>query len=321
MSGHAYTSAIADDIRAFVEFKAGTGVGGGTMLWYMRDLDLWCAETGATALDRATAEGYVGQLLERTSGTSTTWVSYVRELGRWMRLNGRPDAYVLPDGYASRPSRTLPYLLSSGEVSAFLAAAAAYDVPSPMAWQAKALFGLMHACGLRTCEAVRLRRGDVDVAARTVDVVASKCHRSRRLPVTDEVARMLAESDELTTAAVGADREALFTRGTGRMLATTTDVDVAFRRIWAAAGLTDPPNGRRATPYALRHRFAYANIERWQAEGTDVMAMLPYLSRYMGHASVDSTMYYVHTSPDFLSGFAAEVSPLDSLLPEVGFDD
>ena len=320
MSGHSYVSAIADDIRAFVEFKAGAGIGGSSMLWYMRDLDRWCAETGAAALDRQTAEGYVADLLARTSGKSTTWVSYVRELGRWMRLNGSPDAYALPEGYASRSSRALPYLLSSDEVARFFGAAAKYDPPSPMAWQARALFGVMHACGLRTCEARRLRPCDLDLGGRAIDVVASKCHRSRRLPVTDEVAEMLAESDARTAEAVGAEREALFTRGTGRML-SGSDVTVVFRRIWEAAGLPVPAEGRRATPYALRHRFAYANIERLHAEGLDVMAMLPYLSRYMGHASVDSTMYYVHTSPDFLSGFAAEVSPLDSLLPEVGFDD
>ncbi len=32
--------------------------------------------------------------------------------------------------------------------------------------------------------------------------------------------------------------------------------------------------------------------------------MLPYLSRYMGHASFDSTYYYIHTSPDFMDAYA-----------------
>ena len=31
--------------------------------------------------------------------------------------------------------------------------------------------------------------------------------------------------------------------------------------------------------------------------------MLPYLSRYMGHASFDSTYYYIHTSPGFMNAF------------------
>ena len=50
------------------------------------------------------------------------------------------------------------------------------------------------------------------------------------------------------------------------------------------------------------------------------MAMLPYLARYMGHSSFDSTLYYVHTSPDFMGSFSAQTTALDSLLPEVGFD-
>ena len=48
--------------------------------------------------------------------------------------------------------------------------------------------------------------------------------------------------------------------------------------------------------------------------------MLPYLSRYMGHATFESTYYYIHTSPDFLAGYdqiTREQS--QSLLPEVGF--
>ncbi len=40
----------------------------------------------------------------------------------------------------------------------------------------------------------------------------------------------------------------------------------------------------------------------------------------MGHSSIKATLYYVHTSPDFMAGFADVVSGLDALLPEVGFD-
>jgi len=49
--------------------------------------------------------------------------------------------------------------------------------------------------------------------------------------------------------------------------------------------------------------------------------MMPYLARYMGHASFDSTYHYVHASPDFLDGYAGLVRSADeAVLPEVGFD-
>ena len=319
MRGHPYSSALAPDIRAFLDFKAGVGVAGDSIAWNMWDLDRWCLANGVTELGRHAAEAYFRQRVERTSARQTTWVSYVRELARWMRLNGHPDAYVLPRDYRCRSERPIPYLLSQDEIDAFFDAAASYDPPSPMAWEAAALFGLMHSGGLRTCEARRLRTCDVDLDVGTIDVLWSKGHRSRRLAITDEVADMLARCGSRTDAEVGDGRRAFFCTGTGGQLGSAA-VGQAFRRIWSLAGLPEPASGRRATPYSFRHHFAYANIERWGREGRDVMAMLPYLARYMGHSSFDSTLYYVHTSPDFMGGFSAESAALDSLLPEVGFD-
>ena len=56
------------------------------------------------------------------------------------------------------------------------------------------------------------------------------------------------------------------------------------------------------------------------ALGKDVTALLPYLSRYLGHASFESTYYYVHTSPDFMHAYADLASTSQSLLPQVGFE-
>jgi hypothetical protein len=56
------------------------------------------------------------------------------------------------------------------------------------------------------------------------------------------------------------------------------------------------------------------------AQGKDVTAMLPYLARYMGHASIESSYYYIHTSPEFMHGYAHITAESQSLLPEVGFE-
>ena len=53
--------------------------------------------------------------------------------------------------------------------------------------------------------------------------------------------------------------------------------------------------------------------------GSDGLAMLPYLARYMGHASIESTFYYIHTSPEFLRSYDGLTIAGQSLLPEVGF--
>lgn len=177
----------------------------------------------------------------------------------------------------------------------------------------------MHSSGLRTCEARGLLVEHVDLPGRHIDVMWSKGRRSRRLPITSDVADVLAACDNTSRSSIGAGRETFFTSSTGNPVTAAT-VGVMFNRIWDAAGLPRPANGQRPRPYDFRHYFAYANIERWMADGIDVGAMLPYLSTYMGHATVKSTYYYIHTSPGFMDAYGHITAGAGSLLPEVGFE-
>ena len=79
-------------------------------------------------------------------------------------------------------------------------------------------------------------------------------------------------------------------------------------QLWDQAGLPRPVGGTQPRPYDFRHHFAYADLERWMSDGTDVTAMLPCLARYMGHATFDSTYYYIHTRPA-TSSTLAQPSP------------
>jgi len=41
----------------------------------------------------------------------------------------------------------------------------------------------------------------------------------------------------------------------------------------------------------------------------------------MGHASLDSTFYYLHLVPEFFPTFSEKTKSLEQLLPEVDDDD
>jgi integrase len=200
----------------------------------------------------------------------------------------------------------------------FFAQAAVFDGTRPWSWQAKAFFGLMHSCGLQTCEARRLDRADVDLDVPAVTVRESKGPRTRILPVTGEVAAMLADCDQANNR-WWPDREALFVSAAGTRVDRSRPSRV-FNQIWDAAGLPRPVEPPHPRAYDLRHRFAYANLERWARAGADTAAMLPYLARYMGHASPQSTLYYLHVSPDFIASYDQLAGPTAALLPEAGFD-
>ena len=88
-----------------------------------------------------------------------------------------------------------------------------------------------------------------------------------------------------------------------------------FRNIWRCAfpGWT----GKLPRIYDFRHHLAWANIDRWVREGTDVNAMLPYLMRYMGHNCIKHTLYYFKFVPDFYPNYRTLSKQLDDRIPEV----
>ena len=318
MSGGGFASAFAPELEAYLAFKEKMGFTGSSRIWNLRQFDAYCTAQQRTAFDRDTVEGWVTERLAKSDYRYRSWMSYIRDLGRWLQLHGHPDAYVLSAQWKAQFVPAHPYLLSQVEIEAFFAAAADLKAASPWRWQAVAFFTLMHSCGLRTGEARLLRPEQLHLRDGDLDVVASKGHRSRRLPLTTDVIDILARCDRLSTSQFGPTRPAFFVSAAGHQVAPVTTGQI-FNRIWDQAELPRPLDGQQPRPYDFRHHFAYANVERWARQGTDVTAMLPYLARYMGHASVDSTYYYIHTSPDFLRDYAHLTVSGQSLLPEVGF--
>ena len=318
MNAHGFTSVFAPELIAYLEFKEKMGFYGTTRIWYLKQFDAYSTAHERTSFDRETVEGWVTEQLAR-SGRYRSWMSYIRDVGRWLQVHGHRDAYILSDRWKAQVVPAHPYLLSKHEIEAFFAAAVALKACSPWRWQAVAFFTLMHSCGLRTGEIRLLRPEHVQLRDGHLDIVSSKGNRSRRLPLTGEVIAALTGCDRVSASQFGPSRRTFFVSATGNQV-TAAAVGKVFNRIWDQAALARPAGGPQPRPYDFRHHFAYANVERWAKQGKDVTAMLPYLARYMGHASIDSSYYYIHTSPDFIHDYAHIMAESQTLLPEVGFE-
>jgi integrase len=317
MNAPGFTSAFASELDAYLAFKESMGFYGSSRIWYLRKFDAYCTAHQRTLFDRDTVEGWVTEQLARSS-RYRSWMSYIRDLGRWLKVLGQRDAYVLSDRWKAQFVPAHPYLLSTCEIEAFFAAAPTLNAASPWRWQTVAFFTLMHSCGLRTGETRLLRPENVQLREGHLDIVASKGNRSRRLPLTGDVIDVLAVCDRRSAREFGSSRRSFFVSATGNQVTAAT-VGQVFNRIWDQAELPRSVGGQQPRPYDFRHHFAYANVERWARQGKDVTSMLPYLARYMGHASIDSSYYYIHTSPDFMHDYEHLTVGSHSLLPEVGF--
>ena len=66
-----------------------------------------------------------------------------------------------------------------------------------------------------------------------------------------------------------------------------------------------------------RHTFAVSRVAEWYAEGRDANALLPVLSTYLGHVSVENTRKYLIANGALLEQAAERFERQTSALDEV----
>ena len=105
-------------------------------------------------------------------------------------------------------------------------------------------------------------------------------------------------------------------RGTGYDPGT---VQTMFRQLAVQAGLR-VPDGRGPHADDLRHTFAVTRLLQWYRDGEDVMARLPLLSTYLGHACVADTEVYLSVTTAVFSTRRARPfhTFAEEILPRVG---
>ncbi|MCD8316907.1 MAG: tyrosine-type recombinase/integrase [Eggerthellaceae bacterium] len=317
--GYSYKSVFAKEIYEYLDYKKSLRFFSHKRNWTLHDFDQYCLDNSVTEFDRDSVEGYVMATKKKCSSKDYSWMSIIRDFGRYMAYTSDKNAYVLSDDFVNRRPHNVPFIMSEDEIVRFFECAKAYSGKPPWSWEVYPLFSLMHALGLRTCEICRLKTCDIDFDRQLIDINWSKAHRSRRLPLGDALASLLFECERNNSTAFGSDRVTFFINAAGNPV-NSQAIGKVFSRIWSEAGLCMTKAGKRVRPYDFRHHFAYANIEKWQRQGINPDSMMAYLGAFMGHADPQSTNYYIHTSMSFLEDYYLKTSD-DDLYPKAGFDE
>jgi integrase/recombinase XerD len=212
-----------------------------------------------------------------------------------------PGESLRPRG---RPSK-LPHIYSREEIRLLLDGALSLQDwekwhPCPIRSKTMhAIILLLATSGLRISEALRLTLQDVDLKAGVLSIRQSKFRKSRLVPLSPGMLDMLRRYHELRVAVGPADPyEAFFVSGRGKAYSTGT-VQGLFRDVAVKVGLREP-KGRGPRLHDLRATFAVTRLLRWYRDGDNVMARLPLLSTYLGHACVSDTEVYLRITTALL---------------------
>lgn len=250
-----------------------------------------------------------------TNNTHRLAIINIRHFTRYLNAIGK-SAYIPSSEYNIRTQRYQPYIFNDNELLRLFDSIDAlenkngHEVSHPELILPVVL-RLEFCCGMRPAEPLNLKREDVNLRSGDVFIRKSKRGKDRHIIISEDMRQLCTIYD-----GIAGKREWFFQYVDGGRIPTRW-VTWNFHKAWKDSGLVT--RGNKPRPYDLRHNFATRTLMRWVDEGRDVMALMPYLSTYMGHVSLEETLYYVHLLPQRIkSSPGIDWAMLDEIYREEG---
>jgi integrase len=313
----AFTSWLAPQFESFIALRRASGAGYVSQRNLLLAFDRYLAgHAPEPPLLRETLIQYLASLdrlsprgLDNVVGVVWPAVAYAR------RHDARVEALpARPPRPSSHWRQRQPRILSAKEVGSILAAARRLPPVNGLRPATTAtLLGLLYTTGMRIGEALALDIGDLDCRDRILTVRRGKFGKSRALPLRGSTVEALVRYVHHPFRPVGMEASAPIFVSRRRRRLSYPGVWPIIGRLCLAAGIPKP----WPRPHDFRHTFAISRVAAWYAEGRDVNALLPALSTYLGHISIENTRLYLTANGELLEPAAARFEHKTNALDEV----
>lgn len=298
LDDYVFKSCFAPYIDRLLERKHAEGFSYTSAKYKLIRFDSFCQESGITeaVITKELADLWRTGNGKECRSTVGSRMTVLRQLALDMKSYGI-ESYI-PSGFSCARHR-LAYIMDEKELQRFFDEVDRNIPGIPgerflrLAMEYKILFRVVFCCGLRISEARKLLAEDVDLRSGRVLIRMSKGQKDRivflpedLLPLCSEYREKLKKQYRLSTPLFfpAADPEKPF---------QASALNQKFRYFWERSC----GSGKRSahpTVHSLRHSFVVIRMNKWMQQGISLNAMMPYLSKYLGHASVEDTFYYYH---------------------------
>lgn len=322
MSEYGFHSGLSTYLNDFVAFKRSTGQPYVSGLAYLKDFDRYFAEhsTGSTNLDQEICLTWAQKRPSENNNGYVSRISPLRQFGKYLNNIGI-EAFVLPDSFHGKVAVYIPHIFTEEELKQFFSATdslAYYYQSVARHLVAPVLFRLLYCCGLRPFEVRLLEKADLNLVTGRVLIKKSKGHKERLVMIPKDLLHICRIYAQRVTCFFP-DSKFFFPNHQGGAY-SASQLRYLFELCWSKAGIAkyDPPKPR---VYDFRHTYTTYRLYRWMQEGRDLSAWLPYLSAFLGHASLSSTAYYIHLVPGAFQRMSGiDLSKFEDLIPEVSHE-
>ena len=233
------------------------------------------------------------------------------------------ECYI-PSKFSAKSYR-VPYVMNEREIKELFTVADDYapkvnaDRFNILAEEYKVLFRFIYCCGLRVSEARKLKLEDIDFERKTALILRSKGDKDRLIYIADDVCKMCLDMLDLLHDKYHFYSEYLFPSSDPNTPLQVASINKKFREFWKKT--SGAPDSKYPTVHSLRYSFVVTRMNLWMEKGENLTAMMPYLSKYLGHESVENTYYYYHQIESTFKIVRQKDQLSDRIIPEVSNEE
>ncbi len=225
----------------------------------------------------------------------------VCRFAHYVRLEDPQPESPPPNYFGYRKIRRVPHIYAPAEIDRLILAATQLSPDDSLRPHTYAtLISLLAVTGLRISEALSLLLSDV--TPNGLLIRKTKFQKTRLVPLHEtSLAGLQRYLTHPRRARTGGDH--VFVSNGGQPLAYCEVYEV-FQKLLKLADLL-PPRGHRPRLHELRHTFAVRALESTPAGRQRIGQHMLALATYLGHVNIDSTYWYLETTPELLADIAA----------------
>ena len=321
---YVFTSCFSEDIQGLMEQKKQSGYIYDSAKYNLIQFDQFCIKTDihTTIITKELSDLWQSYHVNESKSRRASRMSVLRQLSRYMNEQGK-ECYV-PSKFSAKSYR-LPYVMNNSEIREFFMVIDHY-VPKINATQFhilaeeyRVLFRFIYCCGLRVSEARMLKIKNIDFEKNTAIILHSKGDKDRLIYIAEDVCDMCRDMIHVLQNKYHFYSEYLFPSSDPNIPLQVASINKKFQEFWKeTSGASD---SRYPTVHSLRYSFVVARMNLWMEHGENLTAMMPYLSKYLGHESVENTYYYYHQIESAFKIVRQKDLLSDSIIPEVTYEE
>jgi len=300
MSTKKLTSQFADNITKYLDWREAIGYSRATDGIMLAKFDKYCSENFPDQAE-VTRE-IVSTWIDLQTTSITNKITAIRNFAKYLNAHGHTAYEYSAYKGAEESTSYQPYKFTKNEL---LSLFRAIDKIKPTKSHPNipivlpVMFRLIYSCGLRPNEGRELLCENIDFDTGAIRIVNTKGKKERLVVMSDDMLDCMTKYNKKRVKFAGTNP--LFFPSENGCLYKSKLIQKWLKESWARANpgiLTSKLPDIRV--YDLRHTFATTALTRWIESGANIKAKLAYLQAYMGHESLNETLYYVHLLPETL---------------------